>query len=89
MKKTRTALESYKNSGQASVQRMDAAFENIYSAQNSNFFASMGATSVSPVLAEERDHEFQATLVAVYRMIGKPPPDDLFKRRHSGMTSSV
>ncbi len=78
LRRTREALEKYKNSGQASVQRLDVAFEEIYSAQNSNFFAAMGNTTLSPALVEEREHEFQATLLAVYRVIGEPPPEDLF-----------
>ncbi len=78
LQRTREALEKYKNSGQASVTRLDAAFNEIYSAQNSNYFASAGNMNISPALKEEREHEFQATLLAIYRMIGFPPPDDLF-----------
>ena len=79
LRKTREAVERYKNSGQASVQRLDAAFDEVYGAQNSNYFISMGNTAQSPVLVEERQHEFQATLLAAYRLIGQPPPDDLFQ----------
>jgi len=83
LKKTRQVLEAYKNSGQASVQRLDLAFEEIYSAQSSNYFGSMGNPSLSPALAEERQHEFQATLLSVYRLIGQSPPDDLFQTANS------
>jgi len=86
LRKTREALERYKNSGQASVQRLDAAFAEIYSAQNSNYFLSMGNAAESPALAEDRQHEFQATLSAVYRLIGQPPPDDLFQSTTAGET---
>jgi hypothetical protein len=79
MRKTREALEVYKNSGQASVQRLDAAFSEIYGAQNSNYFLSAGNAEQSPGLVEERQHEFQATLSAAYHLIGQPPPDDLFQ----------
>jgi len=89
LRRTREALEKYKNSGQASVQRLDVAFEEIYSAQNSNYFASMGSTTISPALAEEREHEFQATLLAVYRIIGQQPPEDLFKATAAGLPTSV
>ena len=78
LKRTRDTLEKYKNSGQASVQRLDLAFDEIYGAQNSNYFSSIGNTALSPALVEEREHEFQATLLAVYRLIGQPPPEDLF-----------
>jgi len=49
LRRTREALEKYKNSGQASVQRLDIAFEEIYSAQNSNYFAAAGNASLSPL----------------------------------------
>jgi hypothetical protein len=78
LRRTRETLEKYKNSGQASVQRLDVAFEEIYSAQNSNYFASLGNLTLSPALVEEREHEFEATLLGVYRVIGQPPPEDLF-----------
>jgi len=84
LRKTRAAVESYKNSGQASVQRLDTAFDEIYSAQNSNYFVSMGNTAESPALVEERQHDFQATLLAAYRLIGQPPPDDLFQPTSTG-----
>jgi len=89
LRKTREALEIYKNSGQASLQRLDAAFSEIYGAQNSNYFLSMGNTAQSPVLVEERQHDYQATLLAVYRLIGQPPPDDLFKASSIGETLQV
>jgi hypothetical protein len=89
LRKTREALEAYKNSGQASLQRLDAAFSEIYGAQNSNYFASMGNTAQSPALVEERQHEFQATLLAVYRLIGRQPPEDLFQPTVAGDESRV
>jgi hypothetical protein len=89
LRRTREALEKYKNSGQASVQRLDIAFENIYTAQNSNYFAAAGNTSLSPDLVEERDHEFQATLMAVYRVIGQSPPEDLFAPATVGLLSGL
>ena len=89
LRKTREALEAYKNSGQASIPRLDAAFSEIFSAQNSNYFASMGNASQSPATVEERQHEFQATLLAVYRLIGRPPPDDLFEPTAAGQANTV
>jgi len=80
LRKTREALEIYKNSGQASVQRLDAAFSEIYSAENANYFSSMGNMAQSPALVEERQHDFQATLLAAYRLIGQPPPDDAIEQ---------
>jgi hypothetical protein len=89
LRKTREALEVYKNSGQASVQRLDAAFSEIYGAQNSNYFASMGSMTQSPAVVEEHQHEFQATLSSVYRLIGRQPPDDLFQASTSGTGTAV
>lgn len=76
--KSREALEAYKNSGTASVQRLDTAFEEIYTAENSNFFISIDNQSIPANVVEDHDHEFRATLSAVYRLIGRQPPDDLF-----------
>lgn len=81
LRRTREALEKYKNSGQAVMSRLDAAFSEIYSVQNSNFFAAAGNAALSPALVEDRAHEFQASLTAIYRMIGQPVPDDLFSTR--------
>ncbi len=78
LKRTRDVVEKYKNSGQASVQRLDVVFEEIYGAQSSNYFSVFGSTTASPALVEEREHEFQATLLAVYRVINQSPPEDLF-----------
>ena len=89
LRKTRDAVEGYKNSGQASLQRLDAAFSEIFSAQNSNYFSSMGNTSQSPALVEERQHEFQATLLAAYRLTGRQPPDDLFQPTAAGEANTV
>lgn len=89
LRKTREAVEAYKNSGQASVQRLDLAFEEIYNAQNSNYFASIGNTAQSPALAEDREHEFQATLLGVYRIIGQPPPEDLFNSSAAGLPAAA
>jgi hypothetical protein len=87
LRKTREALENYKNSGQASVQRLDAAFSEITGALNANYFSSMGSTAQSPALIEERQHDFQATLLTVYRLIGQAPPDDLFQSTTEGETT--
>jgi len=75
LRKTREALESYKNSGQASVKRLDTAYEEMFTAENANYFASIGSETPG---AADREHEFKASLAAVYRLAGKPPPEDLF-----------
>jgi hypothetical protein len=78
LRQTREALERYKNSGQASVQRLDMAFEQIYAAENANYFAALGNETLPPQAAEDREHELQATLSAVYKLMGEKMPDALF-----------
>ena len=78
LRKTRAALESYKNSGQASIRRLDACFEEIYTAQNSSFLEFMDNPAAGTA-AEERHHDFEATLSTVFRLMGKATPDDLFE----------
>jgi hypothetical protein len=40
-------------------------------------------------MVEERQHEFQATLLTAYRLIGRPPPDDLFQPTAAGEANTV
>lgn len=75
---TREALEAFKNSGQASVKRLDMAFEEFYTAENSNYLLDIGNPNLPVGAAEEREREFKATLSAVYRLMGQSPPEDLF-----------
>ena len=76
---TRTAIEAYQNSGQASVPRLDAATEEFLTAENSAFFIAAGSATLSDVEREERARDFEATLGNVYRLIGQNPPDDLLQ----------
>jgi hypothetical protein len=78
LKKTRDALESYKNSGQASVRRLDMTFEEMYNAENANYFSGLSENPTTQATMEEREREFKATLSSVYRLMGQTPPDDLF-----------
>jgi hypothetical protein len=75
---TRDALEKFKNSGQASVRRLDMAFEEIYNAENANYFSGLTEGETTFTLSDEREREFKATLSSVYRLIGQAPPDNLF-----------
>jgi hypothetical protein len=78
LRKTREALEAYKNSGQASVQRLDLAFEEMFTAENANYLYALDNPAVPAASAEEREHELQATLAGAYRLMNQTPPDDLF-----------
>lgn len=78
LRTTREALEKYKNSGQASVRRLDMAFEEIFNAENANYFSGLTEGESTFTLSEEREREFKATLSSVFRMIGEAPPDNLF-----------
>ena len=89
LRRAREALENYKNSGEASVKKLDAAFEEMYTAENSNYLLALGNTAMSPATVEERAHELQATLGAVYRIIGHPAPDDLFSRGAPAASAAV
>lgn len=89
LRKTRQALESYKNSGQAALGRLDAAFDEVHSAQSSAYFAAIGNPGVASAAADEREHEFHATLSGVFRLINQPPPEDLFSTRSVAETLLV
>ena len=78
LRKTREALETYKNSGQASVQRLDMASEEMYTAESANYLSALDNPLISPAVAEEREHELQAALGTIYKLMSLPPPDDLF-----------
>jgi len=78
LRRTREALEKFKNSGQASVRRLDMAFEELHNAENANYFSGMTEGESTFTLAEEREREFKATLSSVFRLIGQSPPDNLF-----------
>jgi hypothetical protein len=79
LRKTREALETYKNSGQASLSRLDMAFEEVAAAESSTYLAAIGNETISPAVVEDRTHEFQATLTGVYRLIGQTPPEEFSK----------
>ncbi len=89
LRTTRETLESYKNSGRASVPRLDVAFENVYTAENSAFFAAMGNEMLAPAQTEDRLHEFQATLTSIYRLMNEPPPDALFSASTAAESTAV
>ncbi len=78
LRKTREMLERYKNSGRASVARLDAAFNELYAAENANFFS-----------RPETEFEFKATLSSIFRLVGENPPEDLFAIDDSAVASQV
>jgi hypothetical protein len=78
LRRTREALEVYKDSGQASVKHLDLAFEEMYTAENATYLAAIGSDTLPATQSEEREHELQASLHAVFRLMGQNPPDDLF-----------
>jgi hypothetical protein len=78
LRETRQALETFKNSGQASVRRLDMAFEELFNAENANFFSGMTEGETTFTASEDREREFKATLSSVFRLIGQAPPDNLF-----------
>lgn len=79
LRRTRQALEAYKNSGRASIARLDAAFEEVFMAESATYLGAIGNKDLPAHVSEEREREFQATLGGVYRLMNQPPPDDLFQ----------
>jgi len=79
LRRTRETIEAYQNSGEAQMSRLDAALAELFTAQNSNYFFAAGNPQLSDADREDRQQEFQATLYNVFRLMGKTPPDDLFK----------
>lgn len=70
----RTVLEKYKNSGRANLRRLDAAFEEIHSAESGDFLLSLGQTQAS---LGEQEKSFVATLSNVYRLCEVSVPSQL------------
>jgi hypothetical protein len=69
----RQAVEDYKNSGQASLRKLDSAVREIYTAESSRYFYYFGNDFDSGRDAE-LEREFLATLAQVYRLLDKPVP---------------
>src|SRR5262249_10271692 len=57
---------------------LDMVFEEMYNAENANFFSGLSENPTAAASTEDREREFKATLSSVYRLMGQPPPDDLF-----------
>jgi len=88
LEKTRDDLDHFKNSGKASIQRLDMAFDELMTAQSASFFAAIGDSS-KPELSQEREQEFKATLSSVYRLMSENPPDNLFAVDNGPMQPTV
>ncbi len=65
------------------------AFEEIYNAENANYFSGIAEGETTFNLAEEREREFKATLSSVYRLIGQSPPDNLFSAETASMSPGI
>ncbi len=79
LRKAREMLEKFKNSGQASVKRLDMAYEEYFQAANAGYFSAIGNASLPAATSEDREREFKATLASIYKIIGQNPPDNLFE----------
>ncbi len=84
----RRVAEAYKNSGRASLPRLDAALDEIHTAESGTFLLALGQTAV-PLTLNERN--FLATLSNVYRLSSVPIPPNLPRffsdRGHQRMTA--
>lgn len=76
LRQARAAVEKYKNSGQAEVKVLDAAFEEIYACEAGENFFLFG----DPLLenSEKAELVFRLRLANIYRLIGHPLPQELF-----------
>jgi hypothetical protein len=70
----RDVIETYQNSGRANLKRLDAALEEMYSAENGDFLLSLGQDKFISVVAER---SFLATVGNVYRLCGVQVPANL------------
>lgn len=94
LRKTREALETFKNSGEASVKRLDMAYEEMFMAESAGYFSTIGNPALPAASIEDREREFKASLSSVYKLIGQNPPDSLFQAtaapsETSGTTASA
>lgn len=74
LSEARRAVGAYQNSGQANLQRLDSAFEEIYLAESGPFLLNLGQ-GLNAVQGAER--EFLATLANAYRLSETPIPSNL------------
>ena len=70
----RQVIENYKNSGRANLNRLDAAVEEMCTAESGTFLLALSDTQNPPTFGERN---FLATLANVYRLAGVPVPDNL------------
>jgi hypothetical protein len=68
------ALDAYQSSGRANLQRLDAAVEEMCSAESGPFLLELNG---SVQMEAERERSFSATLANVYRLCEKPVPTTL------------
>jgi hypothetical protein len=70
----RKVIETYQNSGRANLKRLDAAMEEMYSAESGDFLLALGQSKFVSTVSER---SFLATLANVYRLAGVDVPSGL------------
>jgi hypothetical protein len=70
----REVIEDYQNSGRANLKRLDAALEEMYSAEGGEFLFALGQNKFISVVSER---SFLATVANVYRLCGVQIPNGL------------
>ncbi|MFH1259463.1 MAG: glucodextranase DOMON-like domain-containing protein [Elusimicrobiota bacterium] len=68
---TREAVKKYKNSGEAEIDRLDNALQEIYTLESSQWFEE---TNLSD---QEKELFFRSGLANIYRLINQPLPSEL------------
>ncbi|MBV9080588.1 MAG: hypothetical protein JO102_05655 [Elusimicrobia bacterium] len=74
LSEARQVVETYKNSGRANLNRLDAAIEEMCVAESGGFLLSLAQEQEGTTLAERN---FLATIANVYRLAGVAVPENL------------
>jgi len=75
--KTRQAIEAYKDSGKAEIEKLDKAFNNIYAAESGDWFWWYGSGNDSGRDAVY-DQLFRYLLIDTYKYIDEEPPAEFY-----------
>ncbi|HCJ66739.1 MAG TPA: hypothetical protein DHV62_05280 [Elusimicrobia bacterium] len=76
LEQARSAVEKYKNSGQAEIKTLDNILEEIYFCESGDNFLHFGEAAYEN--SEKIELNFRLKLVNIYRLIGQPIPEELF-----------
>ena len=84
--RVRAAAETFKNSGEADLGRIDSIFHSVYAAEASGWFSQMSAAAPNP---DQTLTLYLEKIAEIYRMIKKPVPKNLFTPGSASSAPSV